>query len=290
MDEEKIYTNSFNLNKAGLDRVKTAADGDFGVNIEIEENFTIAEKAEIIKSPQERFFEISITNNKNKEYYANFKINIDAAENIERLIQGFSIYKAFLNRNIKINGIDLFGGILKGEIIKSENADYIDDVIKYWQKIKQLETVLNVNFKPQSSIPPQDSDLLEIFYKSFVDGKGVLLNEINSLDMTLSNLDSLDGQIGSTGEISTIFNNGAVQVLGVEIKGLYHIIYMSNVTLEGYDILDESAKKVRLKIEKGNEDTVYIMKYFRSEEEARNYISYCAENIEELKQLKPLWG
>lgn len=228
-------------------------------------------------------FKIVLKKSKQKTYSCNFTAFMGNARNLDELLNSLYLYKAFYERTIKINGVKLFGGIITGDF-SDMPKDNIDDTIQYWKRIKKLETKLDVTFKPVIPVPDEDAKFLEQLCISFLDNMPFRVGYINSLEIMPNDLSEIKKAVKSEGNLSFIVPYKQKDIMGVDFETLYAVLYLGQVEIMGYDVMDEKHKaKIKLKC---NSKTMSAMKFFKEKEAAEEYLK---NESDKFKNAKKLW-
>lgn len=96
-----------------------------------------------------------------------FKAHLDKTKTISEHIECYKMYKACMNKDLKLKDHPLTEGSIKSDI----NAENIEKVLNFWEKVKEIEDYLNVEFKPSQDIMMNDASLVEELYRSFIKNK-----------------------------------------------------------------------------------------------------------------------
>lgn len=280
---------NISIDKGALNKAKISEGAfDIKINDDIQEVVLEAKNA-----TDDMLFKIDINIMPDKKCNFHFVIDMENARSVAEMLQLLNLYKGFLKRKIKINGVDLFGDILKGEVEfeiddNLEVAD-IDDVIKYWNRVHELEQKLQVEFLLKMPLSSEDTKTLEELCKSFVDDIPFKINDINSFEFVTNDDSNMKKQEGKINTFSFILQSAMKNFLNIDLSYMYCIIYMRQIKISKVRVekkLDNDSKKVKIYLGKGEADSFFAMKHFMSKESAQNYL---LNHINEFQQAKSLW-
>jgi len=103
-------------------------------------------------------------NEKTRSLKFNFTVNLSKATRIIDYVEVFSLYKAFFDGTIQINGVRI--GELKYK--KSKN-NFTEGVLQFWTKVLEIESKLSLNFNPQNHrVTNKDFRTVEELYQTMV--------------------------------------------------------------------------------------------------------------------------
>jgi hypothetical protein len=275
------------LKEQKLSEAKQSKTKEFNIEkVEDSQN----ESYQIVKKEQNIvLFEVQIKKAQPKKYTCNFVAHLDRAKTISQLLDLLQLYKDFLNREIKINGVPLFGEILTGEYTASENADNVDELIKYWKRVLLLEEVLNVKFVPDLPVDINHAEKIEMLCKSFVDKVPFKTGDMTDCELVTSDIESIEKNIGCQGTFAFVLEAKLDGFWGVRKKQLYCVIYSYSVKIKSIKSKEkrkDGSFKVKLNLDLVGDESFTAMKYFKTKEDAEKYLK---EKSDEFRKAKLLW-
>lgn len=155
-----------------------------------------------------------------------FKALLDKTTTVSEHIECYKMYKACMNKNLKLKDYPLTAGHIKSDI----NAQNIERVLNFWERVKEIEDFLNVRFKPSHDILMNDALLVEELYQSFIKNKPsksyIKMQELNLSGLSEGfDINRLTDLVGVSISVHQIEN---VKLFEKDLK-LNSIIYFFNM-------------------------------------------------------------
>lgn len=223
----------------------------------------------LFKSINNPAFEISyILDERDLRLNFTFKYNIEHAKDSTEVIDILKLYEACAKQDFTLQGHPFPPSSANEAESKS-----IIRIINFWEKIRTLEGVLQVNFIPSSNPEREDVFYIEKLYRSLVEKKP-FKEYVNITDFTLDvfpefNGDELLKEDGMTIQFS---NREHVRVLGVELD-LYNIKGYFDFRITHMTPLNSEKSKYQLFVEPLKEKRMFQSTFiFRTEAEMKNYM------------------
>lgn len=217
-----------------------------------------------------------------KERKLKFTMHPENATSVDEMLFMLDMFDGMKNGTIVINGVNVFDEWKEG--VRSVESDDIEEMRKYWERVKALEKILKVKFKFKIPISEDDAYTLEMLCVSLLDDRAVKINNPNKLSFSGVKKESLDSIVGETSDFKFFQENININLLETEIKGLSKIFFCGPIKIIGYDITSDTPFSVQLKVEK-NDNTVTAIKFFRFVEKARSYIKDKDECFRKAKKI-----
>lgn len=259
----------------------------------------VVEEINIIQEKSKDYY---IYNYQGKGKYISFRFSFDTKKNkmkasssidfkekvcIKDIIKTLKIYRGFCNRKIKIDGHELITAVPDIEICKmNEKVSVLNHDISWWEEIKKLEDIFHQEIC--LSIPLSKEQMI-LFDKLYI---GLILKEAYQEENELGDiinitlLKRIDSDI--IGKVLAFSIIQTQNLSNVDIhSNVYEVIYLCNVEIEKYDIIDTKKNKYRLKVKRNDIDKPYIVyRYFLTEEEAKKNLNHFPENPKPLREFK----
>ena len=183
----------------------------------------------------------------NHNHSSSFTINTkaDMIKTVEEVISSMRIFNAFLDRTLCINGTPL------SSINNKEEHYFSEDSIQFWEKLLQIETVLNCKFIPhQENISFNLACEVERLYQNLINSTPVVsrynVDYVNGLEDVN---DHVHENIGK--EVFFRFHSiETIELMGIKLE-LPTICYVFNCVFE--DIITDG-NKYRIKLANVSED------------------------------------
>ena len=238
----------------------------------------------------EKFFNFKfIIDEKKMEIKYSFNIDSNFAKSVEDVLIVHKIYKAFLIKKIKINGIDIFKEFFKFDEDQIEDVKNLDLTISFWEKIRDIEKALGIKLKPSKIIKQYDAEAIEKVYRCFVEHKPYKenINSVDSLKATIQDCSDLEKAKDAGNLFFTMFQEESFNLCGKKLK-FYCAIGLFNMQLVSYEKLNKVAdgEIVSLKVKPFNDDKISISTMLFLD--ANKAESYRTEKIDELRQAELL--
>lgn len=123
-------------------------------------------KKSLFKNVDDNVFEISYLVDEEKgSINFHFNINIENSTDIFEILKGLKLYHLLLNGQLNFAGINLFD-LLNDKNIDSNEKEAILKTINFWEKVSELQKILNVKFIPKHPVTYDDAIYIEKLYRS----------------------------------------------------------------------------------------------------------------------------
>lgn len=203
-------------------------------------------------------------------------LNIDVARaiNVNDVIESFEMYKGFTEGKITIFNQRI------NALPDTQSIDSIDEIIKFWKKVKAVEEKLNVKFNPNTNVTIDDVSWIEKLYKSFVENKPY--KEYVKLDNIIIDKDSTINQdelLNKQGLSLQFIQSANIELFGVVLPLINFVTWFD---LRIYNIVEKSDLKYELLIEPIKKDISQVVKHFMTMEQAEDYQRHFQQNVSEL--------
>ena len=204
------------------------------------------------------------------EHKATFKIIVNGnnIKTVKDLIKAMTIYTAFMNRTLKLDGFQMSKDT-------SETNQFSDSTIKFWKKVLAIEEALNLSFIPEAKdIPYEKIAEVERLYQSVIHGIPIIAN---------FNVDSISGkweaieEVAQGKDLMLIFGDTAGFDLFEQKFELPCITCVFHATIDHFENEGEE-KRVFLRDVDDNKKRFTSVLYFSSEKELESYNAF--ENTE----------
>lgn len=215
------------------------------------------------------YFHENTIDNDNFDVDLSITININETKSVDNLIDSLELYKAFMNSNIIIDGTQL---------PKVSDAKYdknwINAGLEIWHKVKELETMLKLNFNPSKDLNEnQYTELLDL-YDTLIENKELTYyNCVQSFNASVNNIADIEKHLNKTGMSVDFIGSKNISVLEQEFI-VYSYTKISDYIITSIEHIENQLYKFNLKSENNKKIKLQIM-YFLTEEEA---ISYSKQN------------
>ncbi|WP_288586021.1 MULTISPECIES: abortive infection system toxin AbiGii family protein [Lysinibacillus] len=222
----------------------------------------------LFKSNNDENFEISyLLDEKELQLQFNFRLNIDNAIDVWEAIEGLKLYHSCITGNIKLNGEEISN-------IKTNHSDEITviETIKFWEKVLNIQDVLNVKFSPKSKLEMEDVEIIEQLYRTLIEKKPfkefIKINEMTFKgikEMNIEDLLELEGLSFSFQQTSEL------EVLGAKIE-LFSLVSIFDFRVENFKPLREDEQSYILFLEPIEGKKIYQSTiHFRTKSDSDNY-------------------
>lgn len=211
-----------------------------------------------------------------KNVSINIKINmsIDELKSVEEIVEVCDFYKNFLTGKIMLGTSEIKS--LKN--LEYKNKAYIDEKVSFWNKVLELEKILDKNFDA-TKLKPEDYNKVQRMYKSLVEKKPFKIpNKVNS--MKLDNMESYEKALELVGKTMAfeVTREESIKIMNRKIK-IYILERVYNYTIKEVALENEI---VRVFLEEIEDKSFVTQKYFLSEknvsEELGKFREYYEEN------------
>lgn len=195
-------------------------------------------------------------------------LKLNNARTIQDIVEAVSIYNAFIDGNASIAGTTMHRGVTNGE----ENK-FNEESIVFWEKVMELEKILDVSFvPPKNDIDYKTMCLIEQLYQSLVHQKSTRESRRTTSISGEWNSDmdhQLDGRIGKK-QFMIFAGEQKQKLLGVDFV-VYLIAGQCNATIANYTV---SNGKYTIEFGDIDSDNPFFtaVRYFKTKDEMESLI------------------
>ena len=208
-------------------------------------------------------------------------IKPDKARNVEEVIKGLKLYRAFQQKKFIIDGKSNFFN--ENNVNKSNiDLEILNMTIAYWERIRELENVLGIDFKPSAIMKDKSNPYFDKLYVSLVKNKAYRQNMKSAeVTATVSLEDNIDDFKKKSDFSFTFTQEEKIKLWGHNFT-LYATIGMFNLKL--LELTKEMSRqqkkaKLKLKVDFEKEQRSYqSTRFFKSFKEAKKFV----DNYDEL--------
>lgn len=228
-------------------------------------------------------FTINLKKNKNRKVVLRYGGNTNSVESVDDMLFIFNIYNKIIERSLPIGKYNFFGDIVKNEPIRNDEYNttkVIESSCRYWEKIKQLESILGEKFRIRYPLDDQDSELLSILVASFIEKKPCRIGNLHDIILNLSEETALSNIKGASGDFTVILNSGDESVCGISLKDYFKVVFYGPIKVIEYKMLGKTTNgnQYKLLIEE-NTDTVSSVMYFQKKKDAEIFLKNHEEDF-----------
>ncbi|MEE6450515.1 abortive infection system toxin AbiGii family protein [Gottfriedia acidiceleris] len=238
----------------------------------------------LFKSIGKNAFDISyIIDEESHHLQFNFKLNIENAKNAEEVYEALNLYISCISGGIKLNG-----EVLPNPSRIETEEESILQIIKFWEKVLDLQDYLKVEFIPETQTEHEDVILVEELHKSLIEKKP-FRNNININELTVNGVHgtNINDLIGVEGLSFQFIQKTSLTLLGIDLE-LYSIVGFFDFKVCSIEPINKEKFNFKLKIEPINGKKIYqSILHFSSEEEASEY-RVSSKDISELQNAKQI--
>ncbi|HFK1738563.1 TPA: abortive infection system toxin AbiGii family protein [Bacillus cereus] len=214
-----------------------------------------------------------------------FNVNLDIkkAVTVLEIIEAFKVYIAFIDGEIKIDGIQLNSVPNEKEKVAASAA------LGYWEIVQTVSEKLKVQFKPNEGDDDKNAEWVAKLYRSFVENKSYKQRSGTATFVTESKGDWVGKELLDKGPIALQYTlSEEVNVYGANIQ-LYSAIALLNCKVQSVIPVEDHAGKYEIKVTPANDKEIYkAARHFSTEEEFNKVFKDMGEALEELSKAKEL--
>ena len=219
-------------------------------------------------------------NRKNVSIDIKINMSIDELKSVEEIVEVCDFYKNFLTGKIMLGTSEIKS--LKN--VEYTNNVHIDEKVSFWNKVLELEKILDKNFDA-TKLKPEDYNKVQRMYKSLVEKKPFKIpNKVNA--MKLDNMESYEKALELVGETMAFefTREENIKIMNRKIK-IYILERVYNYTIK--DVVLEN-EIVRVFLEEIEDKSFVTQKYFLSEKNISEELGKFGEDYEENRSAEVL--
>lgn len=295
---DKLKYNPFSLQKIEVDSMKlipapfpdkfpiTIGTNGASITVEVARKPNFSVKTKVYETVQEKclYVRYSWDSDTNKFLFT-IKVRVDKAESVNEILESMIIYNAFLDGKGYIAG-----SAIHSKLVTKEDSKYDRDALRFWEKVRKIETILDISFSPPFVNFDMDTVyLVETLYQSLEMHNPVRKNTtINTID---SQWDKSKDQIAKHNKGKQIFfeyiDENTFEIFGKSIK-LHCLVGVFNAVLADYHIKENECTVVLTS--KSEEQPMYVSElYFKTTDEIKEYRETNTDRINTLKKAKKVY-
>lgn len=198
-----------------------------------------------------------IIDEKNERIKYNFNIDIERSNSIKDILDTTKLFYALLKGEFKINGVELSAYVKNKSFDKKENKA-MKQTIRFWEKILEIENLVDTKFMPNFPITNADALLIEKLYRTLVEKKPY--REYGTIDnITTSKNDSIEQQAikGAPGIAFQFSKDEIMELFGREVS-LHTIIGIFNIKVVDIKEDKDDSNRLQFIMEENDKKKSYI--------------------------------
>ncbi|MCC0762731.1 hypothetical protein IR151_06940 [Clostridioides sp. ES-S-0006-03] len=246
---------------------------------------------QVFKNINDDSFVISyIIDNSMNNITFDININLDKSKDSKEAIMNLNIYKDFLNGIININDF-----VLEAKVkINKKEIRAVKSMISFYERILELEKIININIKPLHTIYSNDLINIEKLYRSFFENKPykeyINLNEIEMTFDKKIDENELDKKLNEdTNSIIQFCNTEGINLLKTDLE-FDSITCFGNISIEDVELISEDEVYIyKIKIKNYRDKRIYKSTiHFKNELEREKYLNSDVDVTKELSEAKTI--
>lgn len=196
-------------------------------------------------------------------------LKIEGEFTVSDIVKYMKLYYAFGKQKIHFNGIDLSYAKYGDNEKKEANIEFIKNSIKWWEKIRELEKKMQVQFRLQMPLQRNCINLLKELYIGIVK-KYMYKERINLSNFKMQAFKEINENDIKKINMVTITQAESLKELGVE-RYVYKRIALLDLQIEKAAKLDDKLNYL-LTTKKGSEDKVIeLTKFYLTENDVQEF-------------------
>lgn len=196
-------------------------------------------------------------------------LKIEGEFTVNDIVKYMKLYYAFGKQKIHFNGIDLSYAKYGDNEKKEANIEFIKNSIKWWEKIRELEKKMQVQFRLQMPLQRNCINLLKELYIGIVK-KYMYKERINLSNFKMQAFKEINENDIKKINMVTITQAESLKELGVE-RYVYKRIALLDLQIEKAAKLDDKLNYL-LTTKKGSEDKVIeLTKFYLTENDVQEF-------------------
>lgn len=196
-------------------------------------------------------------------------LKIEGEFTVSDIVKYMKLYYAFGKQKIHFNGIDLSYAKYGDNEKKEANIEFIKNSIEWWEKIRELEKKMQVQFRLQMPLQRNCINLLKELYIGIVK-KYMYKERINLSNFKMQAFKEINENDIKKINMVTITQAESLKELGVE-RYVYKRIALLDLQIEKAAKLDDKLNYL-LTTKKGSEDKVIeLTKFYLTENDVQEF-------------------
>lgn len=295
---DKLKYNPFSLKQIEVDSMElipapfpdkfpiTIGTNGASITVEVARKPNLSVKTKVYETIQEKclYVRYSWDSDTNKFLFT-IKVRVDKAESVNEILESMIIYNAFLDGKGYIAG-----SAIHSKLVTKEDSKYDRNALCFWEKVKKIETILDIAFSPPFVNFDMDTVyLVETLFQSLEMHNPVRKNTaINTID---SYRDESKDQIATQNlgkQIYFEYIDEYTYELFSKTITLYCLVGVFNAVFADYHT-NENECTIFLS-SKSEEQPMYVSElYFKTTEEIEKYRETHDDRISILKKAKKIY-
>ncbi|EKS8379422.1 abortive phage resistance protein [Bacillus thuringiensis] len=239
----------------------------------------------LFKSVNSDVLELKFTiDEEQKNLKFNVNLDIKKAYTVLEVIEAFKVYIAFIDGEIKIDGIRL------NSVPNEKEKAAASAALEYWEMVQTVSEKLKVQFKPNEGDDDKNAEWIAKLYRSFVENKSYKQRSGTTTFVTKSKEDLVGNELLlDQGPMALQYAlSEEVNVYGANIQ-LYSAKALLNCKVQSVIPVEDRVEEYEFKVIPATDEGIYkAARHFSTEEDLNETFKDMGEALEELSQAKEL--